>query len=107
MRFGRGLQAEFESVNILRKNPRSGDVDTIATGVRIVILPIPSSPNDIGDDLRRPYRERYGAILETPRDDFRERNDIVERADNSQLIIRRVLSVSGYQELELESVGSI
>ena len=78
MRFGRGLQAEFESVDVLFKNPRTGNVEIVAIGVRMAILPIPSSSNDIGQDLQQPYRQRYGGVLETPRTGFRERNNIVQ-----------------------------
>ena len=60
MRFGRGLQAEFESVDVLFKNPRNGNVEIVAIDVRMAILPIPSSSNDIGQDLQQPYRQRYG-----------------------------------------------
>ena len=78
MRFGRGLQAEFESVDVLFKNPRNGNVEIVAIDVRMAILPIPSSSNDIGQDLQQPYRQRYGGVLETPRTDFRERNNIIQ-----------------------------
>ena len=54
MRFGRGLQAEFEDVDVLFKNPRNGNVEIIAIDVRMAILPIPSSSNDIGQDQRQP-----------------------------------------------------
>ena len=78
MRFGRGLQAEFQDVDVLFKNPRTGNVEIVAIGVRMAILPIPSSSNDIGEDLQQPYRQRYGGVLETPRTDFRERNNIIQ-----------------------------
>ena len=78
MRFGRGLQAEFEDVDVLFKNPRNGNVEIVAIDVRMAILPIPSSSNDIGQDLQQPYRQRYGGLLETPRTDFRERNNIIQ-----------------------------
>ena len=78
MRFGRGLQAEFQDVGVLFKNPRNGNVEIVAIDVRMAILPIPSSSNDIGQDLQQPYRQRYGGVLETPRTDFRERNNIIQ-----------------------------
>ena len=53
-------------------------MEIIAIDVRMAILPIPSSSNDIGQDLQRPYRQRYGGVLETPRTDFRDRNNIIQ-----------------------------
>ena len=107
MRFGRGLKSEFEDVDVLLKHPQSGNVEIVATGVRMLIQPKPTTPQDIALTGVQPNRPRWGAILETPRDDFRERNNIIRRADGSELVVRRVLSSTGYQELELEGAGSL
>ena len=78
MRFSRDFANELKPVDILLKNPRTGDVDIVAIDVRMLILPIQSSPNDIGQDLQQPYRNRYGGILETPRTDFQDRNNVIQ-----------------------------
>ena len=75
---GVDFRQNFESVDVLFKNPRTGNVEIVAIDVRMAILPIPSSSNDIGQDLQQPYRQRYGGVLETPRTDFRERNNIIQ-----------------------------
>ena len=107
MRFSRGLKEMFEDVDVLLKHPQTGNLETVATGVRMIIQPKPTPPQDIALTGVQPNRPRWGGVLETPRDDFRERNNIIRRADGTELVVRRVLSVPGYQELELEGAGSL
>ena len=105
MRFARDIQQEMEPVDILLKNPGTGNVDTIALGVQMLILPVIATPDAVTNLDTRPDRPRFAGLLETPRDDFRDRNNIVRRADGSELVITRVLNAAGIQELEMESVG--
>ncbi len=106
MRFGRAIQQEFEPVDILFKNPHTGAVDTVASGVRMLILPVIATPDSVANLDTRPEHPRFAGLLETPRDDFRKRNNIIRRADGSELVVTRVLLAPGVQELELEQVGS-
>ena len=71
------FKQSFKTWTCFFKNPRNGNVEIVAIDVRMAILPIPSSSNDIGQDQRQPYRQRYGGVLETPTD-FRERNNIIQ-----------------------------
>ena len=106
MRFARDIQQEMEPVDILLKNPRTGAVDTIALGVQMLVLPVIATPDSVTNADIRPDRPRFIGLLETPRDDFRKRNNIIRREDGSELVVTRVLPTAGIQELELEQVGS-
>ena len=107
MRFARNMLNEMELVDILLKNPRTGAVDTIARGVNMLILPITTyqTPDAAANLDIRPESRRSIGLLETPRDDFRKRNNIIRRADGSELVVTRVLKAAGVQELELEERG--
>ena len=105
MRFSRDFANELKPVDILLKNPRTGDVDIVAIDVRMLILPIQSSPNDIGQDLQQPYRNRFGGILETPRTDFRDRNNVIQPI--TELLENQALSAAFGVSIPTDKTGQL
>lgn len=105
MQYAPEFASEFEEVEILQTNRRTGLGDVVASDVRMLIQPLPTTPQELSQVGRRADFERFGGILETPHDEIKK-NRKIRRADGSELLIQRVLDALGEQQLELRSEGS-
>jgi len=108
MRKGRIFKKNAERVNILGVDD-NGLEETVAKGVRMLIVPLPLAPQEVVAAVRQAGRRvatlRANAVLEAPRNDIK-RFHIIQRADGTKwTMLRDPLMFGGEQQLELERQG--